>query len=271
MFCNVCGQQVSTNSTFCNRCGNRSATEQPSAQPSRIPQPTVGGQAGLIAGSATRKVLGAGPKVWIVAAVVLLLIVAVISFNTSQHPTTQPSSTPTERKTETVAAVSRPTSPPPPFRVYGSKRDQGTSVVVSPTTTDEQLKSLLWLFREKVRAHRFKDIGITQPTSRQFGKTAYLSGMIEVYRGDKCANEIFTDFAGTPAPCGPDEHDSAWYQWGLLVDGVFDTDADSAFVISADGKTVPVFDYKDHWQLPAKLQAGLDAERKTEQDKDKVK
>jgi hypothetical protein len=76
--------------------------------------------------------------------------------------------------------------------------------------------------------------------------------MILVYRGDKCANEAFTDYAGTPAPCGQDAHDSATYQWGLLVDGVFNTDADSGLLTSSNGSFVTVFDYKDQWQLHAK-------------------
>jgi len=33
---------------------------------------------------------------------------------------------------------------------------------VPVNTIDEQLKSLLWQFREKVRSHQFEDIGLTE-------------------------------------------------------------------------------------------------------------
>src|SRR5437667_595043 len=33
-------------------------------------------------------------------------------------------------------------------------------VVVARNTTDEQLRSLLWLFRERVQAGRFKELGL---------------------------------------------------------------------------------------------------------------
>jgi len=45
------------------------------------------------------------------------------------------------------------------------------------------------------------------------------------------------------------------------VDGVFNADADSAEMTASDGTTVTVFDYHDHWQLPADLQGSTDAEK----------
>jgi hypothetical protein len=165
--------------------------------------------------------------------------------------------------------IHKPTDPPPRFRIYRSKLDEITSVVVSPKTTDEQLKSLLWLFREKVRSHRFKDLGITQPTETRSGKKGYSAGMIAVFRGEKCANEGFSD-SPAPGPCGYGDHDSAVYQWGLLVDGVFDPDADSGGIFSADRAAKAIFSYKDHWRLPADVQAELDRQKKAEQEKGKL-
>jgi hypothetical protein len=145
-------------------------------------------------------------------------------------------------------------TPPPSFRVYRSKMDEGTSVVVPPNTTEAQLKSLIWLFREKVRSHRYKEIGITQPTSKQRGKQGYLSGTISVYRGEKCAGEDFLDYNGPCVGPGIDSHEVAAYQWGLLVDGVFNTDADSGTIYVEnefhDRKLLEIFNYKDHWQVP---------------------
>ena len=167
-----------------------------------------------------------------------------------------------------TASQSRSNIPPPKFRIFRAKLDEGISVVVSPATTDEQLKSLLWFFREKVRSHQFKEIGITRPTSKQWGKLGYLSGMISIYRGEKCANEGFSDVEGT-GPCGSGDHAAAYYHWGLLVNGTFDSDADEASVFSANNST-KLFDYEDHWQLPSDLQSKLDAEKQTEEDDAKL-
>jgi hypothetical protein len=193
-------------------------------------------------------------------AVAAFLFGGVISCNPSpqQQPTAQQPPVQAEKQPESVVAFTRPTIPPPKFRFYRSKFNEGVSVVVSPVTTDEQLKSLLWLFREKVRSHRFKDIGITQPISMNFWKEGYLSGIISVYRGDKCAGENFLDVVG---PCGQGEHDAAFYQWGFKVDGVFQTDADDGIINSSDGNDTRVFNYTDQWQLPAKLQTGSDGTR----------
>ena len=197
----------------------------------------------------------------------VLIVLGLLSCNSSIQQ--QPHSAEAEKKTNVSAPVNRPPVPPPRFRVYRSKMDEGTSVVVSPTTTDEQLRSLLWFFREKVRSRHFKDIGINQPTSKQWGKNGYLSGTISVYRGEKCAGEYFLDYKG---PCsGPDTHEAAFYQWGMLVDGVFNTDADSAGIYSDHGQNLTVvFDYKDNWQLPPSLQAELDEQKKLDQEKGKL-
>ncbi len=126
-------------------------------------------------------------------------------------------------------------------------------------TTDEQLKSLLWLFREKVRTRKFRDIGITQPTSKHSGQKDYIQGIVSIYRGEKCAAEGFSDSVG---PCGFGEHDDASYQWGLLGDnpnnGV-DPNKDDAGIRLASGNMVRVFDYKDGWQ-PTKTEADKEKE-----------
>jgi hypothetical protein len=197
---------------------------------------------------------------------VLSVIIGVILFNTSnqnqQEPAAKQTSTKPDKAPEPAVFPNKPNIPPPKFRVYRSKLNEGTSVVVAPATTDEQLKSLLWLFREKVRSHRFKDIGITKPTSTHWGKKDYLAGTIDVFRGEKCANENFSDTTGV-GPCGRGEHSAAYYQWGLLVDGGSSrADADEAGIYSVGGDLIQIFDYKDNWQLPPELQAGLDEEKK---------
>jgi hypothetical protein len=103
------------------------------------------------------------------------------------------------------------------------------------STTDEQLKSLLWFFREKVRSHLLKDIGL---------RPAGVSGLLLVYRGKKCATEEI-DITASIGPCGDGYHEAASYQWG--IEGDYNKDSGS---IQTGGEIVTVFDYKDGWPNP---------------------
>lgn len=269
MFCNGCALRLPGDSAFCSRCGKQLSAEEPGV-PRRLAsgsQQTIAGLIGSLAGGATRRLLRAGPKAWFAISVFLILLYAGSLLNNGTRQVRKVSSTPGQEQTKAapVAPVNAPTIPPPKFRVYRSKLGQGTSVIVSSATSDEQLRRLLWLFREKVRSHRFPDVGITRPTSKQWGREGYLSGIISVYRGEKCADESFSDYRG---PCTSTvEHQAAEYQWGLLVDGVFNTDADVATIYAPDRTPTEVFSYKDHWQLPAGVQADLAAQKSAEQAK----
>lgn len=124
----------------------------------------------------------------------------------------------------------------PSFRLYRMTKEEGVfSVVVPPNTTDEQLKRLIWYFREKVGTGQFKAIGIAKPTNlNSSGNLAYGAGIIAVYRGEKCANELFLDRVG---PCGYGDHDSASYEWG--VDG--HPGKDSGLIRANNGDLQKVF------------------------------
>jgi hypothetical protein len=102
------------------------------------------------------------------------------------------------------------------------------------------LKSLIWFFREKVRSHEFKSIGVKEEKD----------GIFSVYRGERCANEEFIDTIG---PCGYGEHYDASYQWG--IDGDYNKDAGS---IRINGDDTVVFDYNDGWQVGPAVQEKLD-------------
>jgi hypothetical protein len=142
--------------------------------------------------------------------------------------------------------------PPPTFQVFKFETDVPTSYVVPVNTTDEELKSLLWLFRQKVRAGEFKDIGIPRPTSKQWGELGYKSGMLIVYRGNRCADEEYISDSelkkGHLGACGYGEHDDAYYQWGIDAD----PNKDGAGIRDKEGNLITVFDYKDNWRLPVK-------------------
>ena len=253
MNCSRCGFLLGDQQSFCPRCGAsyRSAGDRNIGVPQRRQEST----------SRPAQANSRAKVFLVVAALVVVLAILVVSHSgTKQKSLSSQSSTETVATPATTSAAEQPRIPPPKFKVYRSKLDEGTSIVVSPSTSDEQLKSLLWLFREKVRSHLFKDVGILQPTSKQWGQKGYMSGMIVVYKGGKCASELFSDSPDL-GPCGYGEHSAAEYQWGLLVDGVFNAEADSAELTASDGTTVTVFDYHDHWQLPTALQGRAEAEK----------
>jgi len=157
----------------------------------------------------------------------------------------------------TQPQIVRPTVPPPQFRIYKFKTDEGVSVVVPVSTTDEQLKSLLWFFRDKVRSQKYRDIGLVRGTAKQWGNVGYWSGVISVYRGERCANEPFVDTVG---PCGYGEHDDASYQWGIDRDQ--NKDAGSIVI---KGNDMVVFDYHDGWQVAPEVSANIEQQSKLEQ------
>lgn len=113
MFCISCGQQISEDSAFCSRCGKSLSQQHGDTTKNSIPsQRTFAGQVGFVAGRAIRQFLNAGPKLWLAAAILLLLFVGIISFNSSpQQPTTEKSSTEREKAPEVVSNRPKVESP----------------------------------------------------------------------------------------------------------------------------------------------------------------
>jgi hypothetical protein len=148
-----------------------------------------------------------------------------------------------------VQDANLPNIPPPKFRVFRFGTDVSTSYVVSVDTTDEQLRSLLWFFRQKVRTRAFKDIEITKPTTVQFGHFGYEWGRLVVYRNEKCADENYLSdgtlgSVGIAGPCGYGEHGDAIYLWGIEGDPA----KDSGSIRAKNGDMVEVFSYKENWR-----------------------
>jgi hypothetical protein len=144
--------------------------------------------------------------------------------------------------------VNVPKGPIPKFRLYKFKLDTPINYVVPISTTDQQLRSLVWFFRKKVRSGKFKEIGLHQPFSKDSGVYGYKSGILSVYRGERCAYEGYIRTAelekGNLGPCGYGEHDDASYQWGISGD----SEKDAGEIRATGGDMVQIFDYKDSWK-----------------------
>jgi len=248
MYCQGCGFVLSQDARFCKNCGKPQSPAVSAPMPSSVPAPTA--PIVRVEKRTRSRIL------WLVlVGLVLIIIVSQSpwdnSTSTGSSPTTPPASTAAQ------PPIARPTVPPPKFRIYKFKLDEPTAIVVPIATTDEQLKSLLWFFRAKVRSHQFKDIGLRQATAKQWGNKGYLSWMLLVYRGEKCANETYVDTTG---PCGYGEHDDATYQWGIEADPNKDSGS-----MRVNGDYVSVFDYKDGWQVAPAVQEQLDEQSNLDQ------
>ena len=137
----------------------------------------------------------------------------------------------------------------PTFKVFLQSTEIPTILVVPENTTDDQLVDLLWYLRTEVQSGHFKQLGL-KPTTTVYGVPGYSSGTLSIYRGEKCAREMYT----RTDPCGASIHKAATYHWG---DGG-DSTADGADIVTQSGTDKPVFTSEDGWQTEQQAQADPD-------------
>lgn len=144
------------------------------------------------------------------------------------HVASLPSTQPQPEAVET-----RPNVHPPAFKVFRQPRkdDDIVSLVVPVSATDQQIISLLWLAKDQVQAKNLSALGI-------HARKSLTSGMMEVFRGDRCAAE---DDFDAPMPCGPGNHSAAFYQWGIN----HDPHKDFAGLTMKDGSFTKLFGSAD--------------------------
>ena len=233
MFCTACGFQNSDAARFCQSCGRELAVAGGTIQPG---QSEVSKQPAKKTGFLKRLLL-------VIGGLVFVGIIANLFSGSGPSSTGQQSST----------SVGPPSVPPPNFRI--AREDFGSPVVaiVAPSTTDDQMKSLLWSFRREVRERRFTELGLKKPTSVRLpgGDYDFNSGMIDVFRDSRYANK---------PSLSPDSknHVDGLYVWGL--DG--DPNKDYAVIKGPNGSAVQVFDSSDNWQIPDADRQRLAAEKK---------
>jgi hypothetical protein len=152
-----------------------------------------------------------------------------------------PAPKPTLMDATTRATAAQSAAQHPDFKVFLQKIDMPAILVVPENTTDDQLKNLLWLLRIKVREGKFKELGL-HPTTTLFDTPGYSSGVINIYRGTRCAKEMYT--TSGPDPCGASIHKSASYHWG---DGG-DPHSDGGDIDPAGGPDTLLFTADDGFQ-----------------------
>jgi hypothetical protein len=170
------------------------------------------------------------------------LITATFTLGCNSKPAPTPANPkPTLMDATARATITTTAAQHPSFKVFLQKIDLPTILVVPEATTDDQLKSLLWFLRIQVRDGNFKALGL-HPTATVFDKPSYTSGVLNIYRGDRCAREMYITTG--PDPCGPSIHKSASYHWG---DGG-DPRSDGGDIDPAGGPDTLLFTADDGFQ-----------------------
>jgi hypothetical protein len=118
-----------------------------------------------------------------------------------------PNSVPTQSATATSSQYpARPTTPPPPFKLFHQTNDSFT-LVTAPTATDTQIEAIVWQLRDAAHTHTFDHFGIPQKVVDARDPMVWF----HIYRGPKCAPEKYAP--GAP-PCGASYNASGDYSFG---------------------------------------------------------
>ncbi len=175
-----------------------------------------------------------------------LALLCVAGCKTAPTPSATPTATPKPTLMDATARTSSiaKATQHPAFKVLLQKTDVPTILVVAEDTTDDQLTSLLWYLRIQTRDGKLKALGI-HPTTVTFGTPSYSTGELNIYRGTRCASEMYT--TSGPDPCGPSIHKSAAYHWGEGGD----PRADSASIKRQSGSDDILFTNADGFQTDA--------------------
>lgn len=114
---------------------------------------------------------------------------------------------PTPEANTAVAVKTQPHPPvmAPTFRVV---HQAGTIVtlVVPERTTDDQVKDLLWLLRDRTMSSSLDSLRISQTLIDRRNPMVWF----QIYRGSKCATENYSKVK----PCGRDQHEAGWFAYG---------------------------------------------------------
>ena len=117
-------------------------------------------------------------------------------------PTPQPSTPIVEKSTYPP----RPTTPPPPFKLFHTT-DNSITLVTDANATDDQIAAIIWQLHDAARTHSFDKLNIPQQLVDKRDPMIWF----HIYRGPKCASEKYT--TGT-LPCGPSYHAAGDYTLG---------------------------------------------------------
>jgi len=155
------------------------------------------------------KPLGLRPRlVWnapsaLLNCALLLGAISLVVGCTTPKPTTQ---SPT---LSTTHYTSRPTTPPPPFKLFHQSPDTLT-LTTTESASNTQIAALIYQLRDAANTHTFGSIHLPQAVIDARSPIIWF----HIYRGPKCASEKYA----AKLPCGPSYHAAGEFTLGSFHD-----------------------------------------------------
>jgi hypothetical protein len=160
------------------------------------------------------------PSALTTAAVLIILASFGIGCNSTLPATpAKPNTSPT------TTYPPRPTTPPPPIKLF-HQTDNSLTLVTIPNATDDQIAAILYQLHDAAASHTFDALGISQ----KFVDARDPMVWFHIYRGPQCASEKYT--AGK-LPCGASYHAAGDYTLG----GFTDKNHDNAVLLHNEAQT----------------------------------
>jgi len=109
----------------------------------------------------------------------------------------------------TTHYASRPTTPPPPFKLFHQSPDTLT-LTTTPDASNTQIAALIYQLRDAANTHTFDSIHLPQSLIDARAPIIWF----HIYRGPKCASEKYA----AKLPCGPSYHAAGEFTLGSFHD-----------------------------------------------------
>jgi len=131
----------------------------------------------------------------------LVAMFALVGCHSASAPT--PSSTSTTQPTKKYPT--RPTIPPPPFKLFHQSPDTLT-LTTTESASNTQIAALIYQLRDAANTHTFGSIHLPQALIDARAPIVWF----HIYRGTKCASEKYA----AKLPCGPSYHAAGEFTLG---------------------------------------------------------
>ena len=106
---------------------------------------------------------------------------------------------------KTTTYPTRPTTPPPPFKLFHQSPDTLT-LTTTADASNNQIAALIYQLRDAANTHTFDSIHLPQVLIDARNPIIWF----HIYRGPKCASEKYA----AKLPCGPSYHAAGEFTYG---------------------------------------------------------
>ena len=131
----------------------------------------------------------------------------ILSFAVALGCNAKPATKPAAPAAATTQYPARPTTPPPPFKLFHQTPEGSFTLVTAPTATDDQIIAIIYQLRDAAHTSTFDHLGISQKKVDARDPIVWF----HLYRGPHCAPEKYTE---GKLPCGDHYNASGDYTFG---------------------------------------------------------